>query len=152
VQWESSTKACFFLTNVTTGTGGWDVCHSVNIPYDHTSAEWVNENHIPEGAYYDDPGTVSWSGQIINSGLRATGSWKSPFTGSFLAVITGSGLDEVFTLGSHRQSAAESQLRGYGGVMEPYRPTAVGAAGLSAASMITASMVRRNASMFAGDR
>jgi hypothetical protein len=91
VMWESGNNACFFLTNVSTGTGSWDVCQAVNIPYDHTSAEWVDENHITSGDYYDDPGTVSWSGQIINSGLGESGSWVSPFTGSFLAIIMGNG-------------------------------------------------------------
>ena len=91
VVWNSTTQACFAITDLSRSTGSYNLCHPVNVPYDHTSAEWLNENFIPLGYYYDSPGTVSWSNQLINNGIGETGAWASPFTGSFLAIIMGPG-------------------------------------------------------------
>jgi Peptidase A4 family len=91
VTWNTSTSACFFFADFTRSTGSFDVCQLVNIPYDHTSAEWVNENHIPNGLYYDNPHTVSWSGMLINNTLAAGGAWVSPFSTPYEAVLMGPG-------------------------------------------------------------
>jgi hypothetical protein len=92
VTWNTSTSACFFFADFSRSTGSFDVCQPVNIPYDHTSAEWVNENHyIPHAFYYDNPHTVSWSGMLINNTVAAGGAWVSPFSTPYEAVLMGPG-------------------------------------------------------------
>jgi Peptidase A4 family len=48
VFWGSSTYACFYLEDWSRNSGSQGVCQTVNIPYDHTSAEWVDEQIIGE--------------------------------------------------------------------------------------------------------
>jgi len=92
VYWENSSSACFFVSDFSRTTGSWDVCTAVSIPYDHTSAEWVNESHLPS-FYYDSPGTVDWSEQLLTGAFDDSGSWGSPFSGAYEALVmdTGSG-------------------------------------------------------------
>jgi hypothetical protein len=87
VTWASTTKACFSLDDITRGEA-ISGCHQVNIPYDHTSAEWINEwpPDINPG-YYDSPGTVVWSSQQLNDGFNGSGAWHSPFSGNYDAMI-----------------------------------------------------------------
>jgi Peptidase A4 family len=91
VYWENTTSACFFLTDWTRSSGSWFVCTPVSIPYDHTSAEWVNESHLLSGYYYDSPGTVDWSEQLLTGTFDNSGSWNSPFSGSFEALVMDTG-------------------------------------------------------------
>jgi hypothetical protein len=91
VSWNTSTSACFFFDDFSRSTGSYDVCQSVNIPYDHTSAEWVNENHINDGFYYDNPHTVSWSGMLIDNTVAGNGNWVSPFSTAYEALLMGPG-------------------------------------------------------------
>ncbi len=87
VWWDTRTTATFLL-ETSNNKGEWDVTNrSVNIPYDHTSAEWIDENHLADGFYYDSPGTVHFSGQGLTSAFGGQGSLTSPFKGSFEAVI-----------------------------------------------------------------
>jgi hypothetical protein len=90
VYWETTTSVCFFVTDWTRSSGNWSVCTPVSIPYDHTSAEWVNENHLPT-YYYDSPGTVSWTEQLLTGSFDNSGAWSSPFSGSFEALIMDTG-------------------------------------------------------------
>lgn len=86
VWWDTSTTATFLLATPT-GSGGWSITdHAVNIPYDHTSAEWITER-TPGFTYYDSPGTVSWTGQGLTGSFGGQGSFGSPFAGSFEALI-----------------------------------------------------------------
>ena len=79
VSWNTTTSACFILTDSQHSGGSWDACRSVSIAYDHTSAEWIDERS--EGyTYYDNPGTVQWTGQGISTGSEGTGPWNSPFS------------------------------------------------------------------------
>ena len=91
VTWNSSTSACFFLDDFSRITGSWSVCQAVNVPYDHTSAEWVNENKIGAGAYYDNPHTVTWTGMTIDDTVAGQGTWVSPFSTPYEALIMGPG-------------------------------------------------------------
>lgn len=86
VWWDTSTTATF-LVNTSTNNGDWDISnHSVNIPYDHTSAEWIDE--WPRGfRYYDSPGNNQFAGQGLTGNMGGQGSFTSPFAGSFEAVI-----------------------------------------------------------------
>jgi hypothetical protein len=90
VTWDTSTYACFYLSDFTRSTGSFSVCQSVNIPYDHTSAEWVNENHVP-ALYYDNPHTVSWSTMYITNAVSGSGGWVSPFSTPYNALVMGPG-------------------------------------------------------------
>jgi hypothetical protein len=85
VWWDTSTSASF-LVATSSGGGTWDVTTGVNIPYDHTSAEWVDE-WPPSYAFYDSPGTVHFSDQSLGSSFAGQGSYTSPFAGSYEAVI-----------------------------------------------------------------
>jgi hypothetical protein len=86
VTWNTTRTACFYFLDRSRSSASFSLCHAVNIPYDHTSAEWITE--FPAGfKYYDSPGTVSWSDEIINNGFAGSGSWHSPFSGSFWAYI-----------------------------------------------------------------
>jgi hypothetical protein len=85
VWWDTSTSATF-LVDTSNGGGEWDVSTSVNIPYDHTSAEWVDE-WPPGWPYYDNPGTVRFADQSLSSNFAGEGPFTSPFTGSYEAVI-----------------------------------------------------------------
>lgn len=76
VDWTSSSTACFFFADLSRSTGSWDLCRTVNIPYDPTSAEWINENHLYQGYYYDNPHTVYWSGMLA-------GKYGHPLTSPF---------------------------------------------------------------------
>lgn len=86
VTWESTTSACFYFTDNSRNTS-FSGCHPVNVPYDHTSAEWISEWTGGGFKYYDSPGTVSWTNQWLNNGFNASDSWHSPFSGSFAAII-----------------------------------------------------------------
>lgn len=85
VWWDTSTTATFLVS--TSSGGDFDIRnHSTGgIPYDHTSAEWINE--WPGNGYYDSPGTVHFAGQGLTGAFGGQGSFTSPFTGSFEAVI-----------------------------------------------------------------
>jgi hypothetical protein len=106
VWWDTTTTATFLLmTNSGGGINGsgpnWDITDfpTGGIPYDHTSAEWVNENPwnetTPYGGIqnqqydYDDPGTVHFSGQGLTSSFAGQGSFTSPFAGKYQAEIMG---------------------------------------------------------------
>lgn len=94
VWWDTSTTATF-LVDTSSGNGDFDIPgRSVNIPYDHTSAEWIDEwPTVPTNSppifqdYYDSPGTVQFAGQGLTSAFGGQGSFSSPFAGSFEAVI-----------------------------------------------------------------
>lgn len=86
VWWSTTTSACFYLSDQTRSSASFFTCQtSLPIPYDHTSAEWVNENQLQNGFYYDNPGTISWSDQQMAN--TADGTYRSPFTGTFTGVI-----------------------------------------------------------------
>jgi hypothetical protein len=85
VWWDTTTTATFLL-ETSSGGGEWDISNrSVNIPYDHTSAEWIDE--WSGDGYFDSPGTVHFAGQGLTSSFSGQGSFTSPFAGSFEAVI-----------------------------------------------------------------
>jgi hypothetical protein len=87
VWWDTSTTATF-LFDTSSGRGDYDVTnYPVSIPYDHTSAEWVDENFLQDGYYYDDPGTVHFSAQGLTGSFAGQGSFASPFAKSYEAVI-----------------------------------------------------------------
>jgi hypothetical protein len=70
VYWQSSTDACITVTDNTRSSGDiGTTCKTVAIPYDHTSAEWVNENALAQkpGFFYDYPGTISFSQQLLSA-------------------------------------------------------------------------------------
>ena len=81
VWWSSTTSACFIFSDPNHSAGSWNVCSAVNIPYDHTSAEWVDETHIGQDhiQYYDSPGTVYWTDQGISTAINYGHGWNSPF-------------------------------------------------------------------------
>lgn len=86
VWWSTTTEACFYFSDQTRGSASFFTCQSsIPIPYDHTSAEWVNEAQPLNLFYYDNPGTISWSGQEMAN--TADGPYRSPFTGTFQGVI-----------------------------------------------------------------
>jgi hypothetical protein len=83
VWWNTSTTATFVLE---TPEGSWDLPdYPVGVIYDHTSAEWVNENHLPTP--YDKPGTVQFTNQELSSSFSGDGGFVSPFEGSYEAII-----------------------------------------------------------------
>lgn len=88
VWWGSSTNACFYFTDFSRSGGDISTCKgNLPIPYDHTSAEWVNENLLADGYYYDNPGTTYFHDQALNSGFSGQGTWVAPFSGSYEAII-----------------------------------------------------------------
>jgi hypothetical protein len=119
--WDSSTEACFYLTNWTTGTGNISTCKASPVPYDHTSAEWVNEypSGAKNGSFYDNPGTIKFTDQAMTTSLGGGGSWYSPFSGSFQADImttgkgtpTGTSCSDAFVL-SYPDDAATTSSGG----------------------------------------
>jgi hypothetical protein len=109
VWWSSTTEACFYLydaqhnaadipiTCISTASGEH---HATT--YDHTSAEWVNEEIIgspvekdPQSKdmyyYYDNPGTIKWTGQEFSSAFGNDGSWQSPFPGAESIIMAPNG-------------------------------------------------------------
>lgn len=92
VTWESSSSACFFFNDNSRSTGSYDVCTALNIPYDHTSAEWVNENLIGQMWLYNNPHTVTWTSQYLSAGFSGAGPWTSPFAGAATSVVMGIGV------------------------------------------------------------
>jgi hypothetical protein len=88
VYWTNTTHACFINVNETTGTTLFDLCTALNIPYDHTSAEWVNESDIPGGYQYANPHTVTFTDQSYSHSFGQFGG-VSPFSTAFDAVIMG---------------------------------------------------------------
>src|SRR5580658_2504683 len=87
VWWDTTTSATFIVS--TSGGGGeYDMTVTgMAIPYDHTSAEWVDENYLEDGLYYDSPGTVQFYEQGLSGSFGGDGSFTSPFAGSYEAVI-----------------------------------------------------------------
>lgn len=87
VWWQSSTEGCFDFTDWSTSAASFFTCVS-NIPIisDHTSAEWINENWLDNGYYYDNPGTTDWTDQSIADGFGG-GAFVSPFTKPYEAVV-----------------------------------------------------------------
>ena len=92
VTWESSSSACFFFEDNSRSTGSYDVCAALNIPYDHTSAQWVNENLLGQQWYYNNPHTVTWTTQYLSAGFSGAGPWKSPFAGAATSIVMGIGV------------------------------------------------------------
>ena len=87
VWWSTTTEACFYFSDQTHSSASFFTCQaSLPIPYDHTSAEWMNETHWPD-FYYDNPGTINWSGQKMTDSLGGGGTYISPFSGTFEGVI-----------------------------------------------------------------
>jgi hypothetical protein len=86
VDWESRSSACFLFVDFSRSSGELSVCKTLNIPYDPTSGEWVNEYPFC-ACLYDNPGTVHWRYQYLNSGFGADGTWTSSFARSFESVI-----------------------------------------------------------------
>jgi hypothetical protein len=89
VDWQTTSSACFDFTDFTRATGSFDVCSAVNVPYDHTSAEWVNE--WPEPYYsigfYQDPGPIFFSDQKLSAGFSAAGPWSPSFAKAFTGLV-----------------------------------------------------------------
>lgn len=84
--WWDTSKAATFLLATSGGLGGWDMTdYSVPTIYDHTSAEWVDEDH--PGITYDKPGTVQFHGQGLTNAFGGAGSFGSPFEGNYEALI-----------------------------------------------------------------
>jgi hypothetical protein len=112
VWWESSTAACFYFNDFTRGTGGIATCKSgLTIPYDHTSAEWINETRgwsgwLDQGwcppadnnedcltsgnragevdlEYYDDPGSTVWTDQSLTSAFGNSSADNGPWHSPF---------------------------------------------------------------------
>lgn len=90
VTWESSGSGCFYFEDYARSTGSYAVCTDLNIPYDHTSAQWVNENDYP-ALYYNNPHTVTWQDQYLSAGFASAGPWASPFAGSAASLVMGAG-------------------------------------------------------------
>lgn len=93
VLWENSTTACFYFEDLSRSSGAWDTCGPVvtdyGIPYDPTSAEWIDE--FPGGfPYYDNPHTVSWTAML--AGVYGQ-SLTSPFTTPWTAEVMTAGTD-----------------------------------------------------------
>jgi hypothetical protein len=85
VWWDTSTTATF-LVETPDSAANWDVTdYKVPIIYDHTSAEWVNEDH--PAFTYDKPGTVQFTAQKLTGSFGGAGSFISPFEGSYEALI-----------------------------------------------------------------
>lgn len=93
VDWENSTHACFYVEAA--GVEIFDICTAVNIPYDHTSAEWINENHEGQRIQYPDPSTVTFTGESYSTDFYAS-LGNSPYaTPDFDLVIMGWGGDSA---------------------------------------------------------
>jgi hypothetical protein len=97
VYWQDTVHACFIVTDFNRGNGDFNVCGRVSgIPYDHTSAEWINESHFgqldsatnTDITYYDSPGTVSWIGQEVQGAFNDTGSFVNPFPAGQAEIMT----------------------------------------------------------------
>jgi hypothetical protein len=86
--WWDTTSSATFIVSTAGGGGDYDVTdQSVAIIYDHTSAEWVDENYLADGLAYDNPGTVQFYEQGLSGSFGGDGSFTSPFAGSYEAVI-----------------------------------------------------------------
>ena len=88
VDWTNTTHACFYFTNESAGTTLFSICTPLNIPYDHTSAEWINESAVPGGYQYANPHTVTFTDQSYSNAFSGTGG-ISPFSTAFDLVIMG---------------------------------------------------------------
>jgi Peptidase A4 family len=89
VDWQTTSSACFVFTDFTNSAGSFNVCRTVNVPYDHTSAEWVNEWPSPyyTQGYYQDPGLIYFSDQKLSAGFNASGPWKPSFATAFTGLV-----------------------------------------------------------------
>ncbi len=71
--WASSTSACFFLEDSVHASADIPtICLNPGITYDHTSAEWVNE---------DPPASPTMTIRARSSGRSSTSPMRSPSTG-----------------------------------------------------------------------
>lgn len=124
VYWESSSTACFILTDYTHSTGSINVCESAPIPYDHTSAEWINENWLGNGYYYDNPGTISFTSQEISPSYGGT-SYQSPFGGKFAGIIMepGSGDNTVASCPNNTLLSEGAKASGTSSQIDTYKVT-----------------------------
>lgn len=84
VYWENSTHACFHVDNGIVTI--FNLCSAIIVPYDHTSAEWVNENMEGSGDEYADPGTVTLTSQSYSNSFNAD-QGESPFATSDFNLI-----------------------------------------------------------------
>lgn len=102
VWWASSTEACFELTDGQHSAADIpETCvsgTSLPVPYDDTSAEWINEEVVGEGTdgspsyyitSYDNPGTIKWTQQEISGTLGNAGPFSSPFPGEEAIIMYG---------------------------------------------------------------
>ena len=82
----------------------WVLVPKLDIQYDHTSAEWINERTEFSGSsycpgdpkvaiypscywYYDSPGTTSWTHQWFSAAENDYGPWSDPFSFPFEAEV-----------------------------------------------------------------
>ncbi len=87
VYWSTSTTGCFIVTDQQRSSADISACYSdMDIPYDHTSAEWIVEKVSPP-KYFDDPGTISWYDQDFADIAVSMPVLVDPFSGSFEADI-----------------------------------------------------------------
>jgi hypothetical protein len=89
VWWQSTTEPCFNFVDDTHSGGSFDLCMTVmpaGVPYDHTSAEWINE--FPSGPYnyYDAPSTTHFTEMSMNASASG-GTWQSPFNYPYVASV-----------------------------------------------------------------
>jgi hypothetical protein len=112
VTWVSTTEACFDLADFTHGVASFSTCLTFSsVNYDHTSAEWVNENFLgkfwcppadddedcdpfagrvsgrEEINSYDNPGDILWTDQQFTHGFNGSGTWQDPFSGSYESFV-----------------------------------------------------------------
>jgi hypothetical protein len=123
VNWASQTEACFLFANLSENSGSFSGCQTnLNIAYDHTSAEWIDERTrfsnsgcpgAPNGDthcywYYANPGTTYWTNQQLAPGFSSAGS-QSPFSYPFEALV----LQTPGTFTEPSPSCSENDVLGY---------------------------------------
>jgi Peptidase A4 family len=87
VWYKSSSTACFLLVDYSHSGGDIAQTCAPSAVYDHTSAEWVNENNLGSGYLYNNPGTISFNTQNVSSAF-APGPWVQAFSlGAYQTVI-----------------------------------------------------------------
>jgi hypothetical protein len=85
--YSSSSLACAFIVDYTHSSGSFPTTCMDSAVYDHTSAEWVNENELQDGFPYDYPGTIGFNTQNLSAAFGGDSSWVGAFTGSYEGVV-----------------------------------------------------------------
>jgi Peptidase A4 family len=86
--YSSSSLGCAFIVDYTHSSGSFPTTCMDSAVYDHTSAEWINENWLQYGFPYDYPADlIGFNTQNISAAFGGDSSWVGAFTGAYEGVV-----------------------------------------------------------------